>query len=319
MIVDNLFSKTKSYRKLRLVSRKSALAMWQAEFVKTKLESIHSNLVVTIIGITTQGDKILETSLAKMGGKGLFVKELEECLLKGEADIAVHSMKDLPAILPEGLRIGAILEREDPRDALVSKHFKTIQDLPKSAIIGTSSLRRQAQIYCLRSNLQVETLRGNVDTRVQKLEDGKYDAILLAVAGLVRLGLRAKICEYLEPEVMLPGVGQGALGIEYYIGNKEVQALIEPLHHRATGFCLAAERSMNLWLGGSCQVPVAGLGVIKGDGNLELKGMVGSPDGRTILRSSATGEPEDAKNLGECVAKELLAQGAKAIIDACSC
>ena len=303
---------------IRIVSRKSALALWQANFVKTQLQHLNPELSVEIIGITTEGDKDLESSLAKIGGKGLFVKALEEYLLNNEADLAVHSLKDMPVILPEGLEIAAILKREDVRDALISFEKVTLKDLPSNAIIGTSSLRRQSQLYAFRKDLQFKLLRGNVGTRLQKLDKGEYQAIILAAAGLKRLQLEDRIVEYLAPDIMLPAVGQGALCIECRRENTAIKELIAPLHHLPTAYCTFAERSMNAALGGSCQLPIAALGTLSSTGALRLQGMVGTPDGQILLKAEQVGPPEEMLTIGQQVAEQLFQKGAKKIIEACN-
>lgn len=306
-----------SKKVLKIVTRKSTLALWQANFVKDQLEALHPDLEINLIGVTTEGDKILDVPLAKIGGKGLFVKALEEKLLNHEADIAVHSLKDMPAELPDGLVLGAIMKREDPSDAFVCLKHVSIQALPPNATVGTSSLRRQSQLYALRRDLIPQTLRGNVDTRLQKLELGEYDAIILATAGLKRLGLEHRITESLSPKKMLSAVGQGALGIECRIEDAEIRHLLMPLHHTPTAQCVLAERNMNALLGGSCQSPIAGLAVINDDGMLKLEGMVATPDGQTILKAWAIGNPEAMLMVGKQVAEQLLEQGADDIIAAC--
>jgi hydroxymethylbilane synthase len=303
---------------LKIVTRKSMLALWQANFVKDKLQALYPDLKIILIGITTEGDKILDIPLTKIGGKGLFVKALEEQLLNHAADIAVHSLKDMPVTLPKGLAIGAILEREDPTDAFISLNYPNIAALPPFATVGTSSLRRQSQLYALRSDFTPKTLRGNIDTRLQKLENGDYDAILLATAGLKRLGLSNYITESLSAQKMLPAVGQGALGIECRSEDAEIRDLIMPLHHTSTAQCVLAERHMSTLLGGSCESPIAGLAVINNDGVLKLQGMVATPDGKIILKACALGNPEAPLTVGKQVAEQLLAQGAQAIIANCS-
>jgi len=302
---------------LRIVSRKSTLALWQANFVKDQLASKYPDLAIQITTMLTEGDKILDLPLAKIGGKGLFVKALEEALLNDEADIAVHSLKDLPAQLPAELELCAILEREDPRDAFVSFDFPNLQALPSKARIGTSSLRRQTQLYALRSDLSLIDLRGNVDTRIQKLAHKEYDGLLLAVAGLKRLGLTHHIREYLSPEQMLPAIAQGALGIECRRADQNIKTLVASLHHLPSAQCVLAERSMNALLGGSCQLPIGGLATVEADGLLKLQGMVASPEGHTQLKATAHGKPIDMIAIGIQVAEQLLEQGAKAMIEAC--
>ncbi len=303
---------------LRIVTRKSALALWQANFVKDKLQTLYPNLEITLIGVTTEGDQILDIPLTKMGGKGLFVKALEEHLLNHTADIAVHSIKDMPAALPEGLTLTAILEREDPSDAFISLQYPTLEALPPQATIGTSSLRRQAQLVALRGDLTIKMLRGNIDTRLQKLDNNEYDAIILATAGLKRLGLAHRITQSFsttDPTInMLPAVGQGALGIECRISDKKIQHLIMSLHHTPTAQCVLAERNMNALLGGNCQSPIAGLAIINDEGLLKLEGMVATPDGQTILKAWAIGNPEAMLIVGKQVAEQLLEQGAEDII-----
>lgn len=302
---------------LRIVSRKSALALWQAEFVKNQLHSLYPDLEIIIFGTETEGDQNLNSSLAKIGGKGLFVKALEECLLNDQADIAVHSLKDVPALLPEGLELATILKREDPRDAFVSIHFSSLDNLPPNAEIGTSSLRRQSQLFALREDLQPTLLRGNIDTRIQKLIKGNYHGILLAVAGLKRLALEQYIQQIFPPEKMLPAVGQGALCIECRANDIATKDLIKPLHHLPTALCVQAERTLNQRLGGSCQLPIAGFAEIDNNGLLQLQGMVGSPNGQQILKATAMDVPENAQNIGNQVADQLLAAGAKTIIEEC--
>lgn len=305
-----------SKKTLKIVTRKSALALWQANFVKDKLQSLYPHLNITLIGVTTEGDQILDVPLTKMGGKGLFVKALEEKLLNHQADIAIHSIKDMPAELPDGLMLSAILEREDPSDALVSLRSANIQTLSSQAIVGTSSLRRQAQLYALRRDLTFKMLRGNIDTRIQKLDNNEYDAIILANAGLKRLGFAHRITQTFSFTEMLPAVGQGALGIECRIIDVEIRHLMMPLHHTPTAQCVFAERQMNALLGGNCQSPIAGLAVIQDDGLLKLTGMVATPDGQTILKAEALGNPEATVTISKAVAEQLLKQGAKAIITA---
>lgn len=302
---------------LKIVTRESVLALWQANFVKNKLQALYPDMEIVLIGVTTEGDKILDVPLTKIGGKGLFVKALEEKLLNHEADIAVHSLKDMPAELPEGLLIGAILEREDPTDAFVSNKFSSIKALPSNAIVGTSSLRRQSQLSAIRPDLSLQTLRGNVNTRLQKLDNHEFDGIILASAGLKRLGLADRITEILPSQKMLSAVGQGALGIECRSKDADIRHLISPLHHMPTAQCVLAERSMNAMLGGSCQSPVAGLAIINQDGMLKLEGMVATPDGQTILKAWAVGNPEAMHLVGKQVAEQLLEQGADRIIAAC--
>ncbi|NOX09833.1 MAG: hydroxymethylbilane synthase [Gammaproteobacteria bacterium] len=298
---------------VRIATRKSALAMWQAEFVRDQLLAAHSGLEVELVTFTTLGDKILDSPLSKIGGKGLFVKELEQALLDGRADIAVHSMKDVPAEFPAGLGLAVILEREDPRDAFVSNQYKKLLDLPQGAVVGTSSLRRQCQLRALRADLVIKDLRGNVNTRLSKLDEGQYDAIILASAGLIRLDMKDRITEYLAQDVLLPAVAQGAIGIECRIDDTERLRLIAPLSHGGTEIRVRAERAMNLRLMGGCQVPIAGYSEID-HGMIVLRGLVGRIDGSEIIESVISGRPEDAEELGQVLADDLLARGAKAIL-----
>lgn len=287
--------------------------MWQAEFVKSELQKHYPSLQVDFLAMSTRGDKILDSPLAKIGGKGLFVKELETALLSGEADIAVHSMKDVPMHFPEGLELGPICEREDPRDAFVSNHYATLDELPQGAIVGTSSLRRQCQIKQHRPDINIKSLRGNVNTRLSKLDAGEFDAIILAAAGLIRLELQARIASFIAPEVSLPACGQGAVGIELRNNDDETAAIIAKLHDVDTATCVMAERAMNTRLNGGCQVPIAGFAQLEG-GNLSMRGLVGSEDGKTMLYSKATCSRDKAEQLGISIAEELLAQGAEAIL-----
>lgn len=298
---------------IRIATRKSPLALWQAQYVRDRLMQLHPGLVVEFIKMTTQGDKILDTPLAKVGGKGLFVKELEQGMLAGEADIAVHSMKDVPVEFPEGLHLAVICEREDPRDAFVSNSSRTLEDLPRGARVGTSSLRRQCQLLSRRPDLQISNLRGNVGTRLAKLDAGDYDAIILAAAGLIRLGLGQRITQFIDPLVSLPAVGQGAVGIECRADDAHVNRLIAPMNHGRTATCVRAERAMNTRLEGGCQVPIAGYAVLE-HGVILLRGLVGSPDGKHMVRGDISGRPEDAEELGRVLADDLLARGADAIL-----
>ncbi len=300
---------------IRIATRKSALAMWQAEHVADALRRIHPELTVEIIGMTTRGDKILDAPLAKVGGKGLFVKELEQGMLDGDADIAVHSMKDVPVDFPEGLHLACILEREDPRDAFVSNQYATLDELPQGACVGTSSLRRQCQLAVRRPDLRIEPLRGNVNTRLRKLDEGIYDAIILAAAGLIRLEFGARIRSFIAPEDSLPAIGQGAIGIECRVDDERVHALIAPLHHGPTAEQVSAERALNAHLNGGCQVPIAGHAVHQ-DGGLYLRGLVGMPDGSTLMRAEISGPAPDAEHMGREVGEALLAQGADKVLAA---
>lgn len=299
---------------IRIATRKSPLALWQADYVKTNLLKHHPQLNIELVTFTTQGDKILDVPLAKIGGKGLFVKELEAAILADEADLAVHSMKDVPMECPQGLAITTICEREDPTDALVSNRFATLDDLPHGAIVGTSSLRRQCQLRALRPDLVIRDLRGNVGTRLGRLDNNEYDAIILASAGLKRLGLEARIKQALNQ--LLPAVGQGAVGIETRLNDSKLHQLLAPLHHQQTALCVQAERAMNRRLQGGCQVPIAGFATINNQ-TLTLNALVGSLDGRQIIHQQAqTHDLLAVESLGECVATGLLNQGAAAILAA---
>lgn len=302
-------------RPLRIATRKSLLALWQAEYVKAELERHHPGLEVVLVPLVSRGDKILDVPLAKVGGKGLFVKELETALLEDEADIAVHSMKDVPMDFPEGLGLAVICPREDPRDAFVSNDFASLDDLPQGSVVGTSSLRRQCQLLARRPDLEVRFLRGNVQTRLQKLDAGDYHAIILAAAGLLRLGLRERIRSYIEPEICLPAGGQGAVGIECRMDDLAAIALLQPLRDARTTEQVVAERAMNRHLQGGCQVPIACYAVHTDQG-LWLRGLVGAPDGRLILQDDIYGPADDAETMGIALAKRLLAAGAGDILAA---
>ncbi len=301
---------------LIIATRGSRLALWQAEHVKARLEAQYPKLTVSLSVIKTKGDIILDVPLAKVGGKGLFVKEIEEALLAGTADIAVHSMKDVPMLLPEGLTLGAIPEREDPTDLLLSQNYASLQDLPQGARVGTSSLRRQAQLLALRPDVQVVSLRGNVDTRLRKLEEGAFDAIIMASAGIKRLGLQTAHAMPLAPLIFLPAVGQGALGIEYALDRTDLAEKLAFMEHRPTRVCVEAERAFSARLNGGCQVPIGGFAVLQDDGRICLEGLVGSLDGRRLIRHSATDTAENAQQLGQCVADVLLANGADTLLAA---
>ena len=300
-------------REIRIATRKSALALWQAEYVKARLEQAHPGLKVSLVPMVSRGDKLLDAPLAKIGGKGLFVKELETALLENEADIAVHSMKDVPMDFPEGLGLYCICEREDPRDAFVSNTYSSLDALPEGSVVGTSSLRRQAQLLARRPDLKIQFLRGNVNTRLAKLDAGEYDAIILAAAGLIRLGFEARIRASISVDDSLPAGGQGAVGIECRTADAEIHALLAPLHHAETAARVAAERALNKRLNGGCQVPIACYALLEGE-QLWLRGLVGQPDGGLLLR--AEGRGSDAEALGVQVAEQLLAQGAEAILKA---
>lgn len=300
---------------IRIATRKSPLAIWQAEHVADALRRAHADIAVEIVGMSTRGDKILDAPLAKVGGKGLFVKELEDGILEGRADIAVHSMKDVPVEFPAGLHLPVIMEREDPRDALVSNEFAALGELPKGARVGTSSLRRQCQLAEQRPDLVIEPLRGNINTRLAKLDAGEFDAIILAAAGLMRLDFHARIRNRLTPEESLPAIGQGAIGIECRTDDERVNALVAPLHHAATADRVLAERAINHRLMGGCQVPIAGHAVLEGD-TIFLRGLVGTPDGRRVLRGDRRGSRAQAQDLGTALAGDLISQGAGEILQA---
>ena len=300
-------------RTIKIATRKSPLAIWQAEFVRESLLNLHPELNIELIRMTTQGDKILDTPLAKVGGKGLFVKELEHGILAGDADIAVHSMKDVPMAFPTGLHLPVICQREDPRDAFVSNNYTSLDDLPMGSRIGTSSLRRECQLRNHRPDLDVLPLRGNVNTRLKKLDEGLFDGIILASAGLKRLGFEDRISEALTPEQSLPAAGQGAVGIETRIDDIEVASLLAPLRCPRTWIVVSAERAMNKRLAGGCQVPIAGFALIDGD-EVWLRGLVGRPDGSRILTADARANVEDAEALGEAIAEKLLFKGADEIL-----
>jgi len=300
---------------LRIATRQSPLALWQAHYVKQRLEANHPQLTVELVPMVTRGDIILDTPLAKVGGKGLFVKELELALLEGRADIAVHSMKDVPVEFPEGLGLVTICERDDPRDAFVSNNFASLDDLPSGSVVGTSSLRRQCQIAERRPDLVIRSLRGNVGTRLGKLDNGDYDAIILAVAGLNRLELQSRIRYALPAEVSLPAVGQGAVGIECRLDDDRTQALLASLNHEETAIRVRAERAMNMRLEGGCQVPIGSYAELK-DGELWLRALVGAPDGSVLVRGERRGKPADAEVMGVSLAEELLDKGAREILAA---
>lgn len=293
---------------LRIATRKSPLALWQAEEVARQLKKYHPELGIELVTMTTQGDKILDTPLAKIGGKGLFVKELETGMLEGSADIAVHSMKDVPMRLPDGLHLAVIMEREDPTDAFVSNTLSSISDLPLNAKVGTCSLRRQTQLKEARPDIEILDLRGNVNTRLAKLDNGDYDAIILASAGLIRLGFEQRIAHSISTDISLPAIGQGAVGIECRSNDEEINALLAPLHHQETALRLAAERSLNLRLNGGCQVPIGGFAELEG-GRIKLRGLIGFPDGSKIFRSEKESSHAKAETLGVEVAEDLLSQG----------
>ncbi|HFD92641.1 MAG TPA: hydroxymethylbilane synthase [Gammaproteobacteria bacterium] len=298
---------------IRIATRKSPLALWQAEHVRARLQQAFPGIVVELVKMTTQGDRILDAPLAKVGGKGLFVKELEQSLLHGRADIAVHSMKDVPVELPPGLHLPVILEREEVRDALVSLEYESFSALPPGACVGTSSLRRQCQLMEQRPDLIIESLRGNVGTRLKRLEEGRFAAIILASAGLIRLGEGARITEKLAVELCLPAIGQGAIGIECREDDERVNAAIAVLDHHETHVCVAAERALNERLEGGCQVPIAGHATLE-ENLLKIKGLVGWPDGHGVIRGEARGSREQARELGYDLAEDLLSRGAREIL-----
>lgn len=298
---------------LRIATRKSPLAIWQAEHVTRRLQQLHPQLQIELVRMSTSGDKLLDSPLSQVGGKGLFVKELEQGLLSGAADIAVHSMKDVPVELPPGLHLPVILQREDPRDAFVSNNYASIDALPPGARLGTASLRRQCQLRARRPDLDIVTLRGNVNSRLAKLDAGDFAAIMLAAAGLIRLGMGARITRLLEPGESLPAIGQGAIGIECREGDSRVLELIGALDHAPTHICVRAERALNIRLHGGCQVPIAGFAEL-GHGVILLRGLVGSLDGQRFVRGDISGKPEDAEELGTVLAEDLLARGAGAIL-----
>ncbi len=300
---------------LTIATRESPLALWQAEYVRAALEAAHPGLTVALLGMTSRGDQLLDVPLAKVGGKGLFVKELETALLDGSADIAVHSMKDVPMAFPKGLGLGVICEREDPSDAFVSNRFKSLEELPTGSVVGTSSLRRECQLRSRRPDLQVKFLRGNVNTRLRKLDEGDYDAIILASAGLIRLGFGERIAQQIAVTDSLPAGGQGAVGIELRSADSDVLQLLQVLHHEPTAQRVTAERAMNERLQGGCQVPIACYAQhLANSGRLWLRGLVGKPDGSLILRAEGEADASQAQQLGVQVAEQLLEQGAAAIL-----
>ena len=298
---------------LRIATRKSPLALWQAHYVSNMLQHHHPDLKIELVTMVTQGDKILDTPLAKVGGKGLFVKELEVGMLEGRADIAVHSMKDVPVDFPPGLHLAAICEREDPRDAFVSNNYASLDELPQGARLGTSSLRRQSQIAALRPDLKIIDLRGNVNTRLKKLDNDEYDAIILAAAGLKRLEFEDRITQFIDTEICLPAIGQGAVGIECRNDDARVHNLIAPLNDYKTQIRVTAERAMNERLQGGCQVPIAGYAEFE-KGLIMMRGLVGQVDGKKIVRGDIAGPPESAAEMGVVLAEDLLSRGADKIL-----
>lgn len=302
-------------KKLVIASRESALAMWQARHIQSRLQSIYPETEVSILGMTTTGDQILDMPLAKVGGKGLFVKELETALADGRADLAVHSMKDVPMNLPEGFMLAATGEREDPRDAFVSNDYATLESLPAGSIVGTSSLRRQSQLQARFPHLKIESLRGNLQTRLRKLDEGQYAAIILAAAGLIRLELGNRIRQFIAPEHSIPAVGQGALGIEISANRPDLIAVLAPLNHPDTQACVEAERGMSRTLAGSCTVPLGAYAVCEAD-NIRITGFVASVDGKQMLVETAVGSRNEAEILGKTLAQQLIAKGADKILAA---
>jgi hydroxymethylbilane synthase len=300
-------------RPLIIATRESALALWQAHHIRDRLDALHPGLEVELLGMTTQGDRILDVTLNKIGGKGLFVKELEQALLEGRADIAVHSLKDVPMVLPQGFMLAAIGAREDPRDAFVSNAYRRLSELPPGAVVGTSSLRRESQLRARYPHLEVEPLRGNVNTRLRKLDEGLYDAIILAAAGLKRLGFADRITSLLEPEQSLPAAGQGALGIEIRAQREDLLPLLAPLHDAETAACVRAEREVARQLGGSCQIPLGAYAIIR-DAQLSLRGFVAHPSGSPLVQAELLGSPDDPEMLGQRLATALREQGAEEII-----
>lgn len=298
---------------LKIATRKSPLALWQAEHVKIKLENLHPRLNVELVKMSTTGDQILNSPLSKIGGKGLFIKELEIGMLNGEADIAVHSMKDVPYQLPDGFELGAILKRENPFDAFVSNHFKNIDDLPMGAKLGTCSMRRIVQIKNIRPDLKILDLRGNVNSRLKKLDNDEYDGIILACAGLIRLGFESRITQQIPQENSLPAVGQGAVGIEIRKNDKKILELISPLIDKQTSFCVKAERAMNARLEGGCSKPIAGFAILNNN-KLTLTGLVGNIEKKEILKEKIIGNVENAQDLGIELAEIMIKKGAKNLL-----
>lgn len=314
MTTSNLTTE-KAPSKLVIASRESPLAMWQALHIQSRLQALYPTTTVEILGMTTTGDQILDKPLANVGGKGLFVKELETALEDGRADLAVHSMKDVPMNLPEGFMMAATGEREDPRDAFVSNNFNSLEDLPAGSIVGTSSLRRQSQLQARLPHLKIESLRGNLQTRLRKLDEGQYSAIILAAAGLIRLGLGERIRNVISPELSIPAVGQGALGIEINANRPDLLTVLAPLNHPDTQVCVEAERAMSRALAGSCTVPLGAYATCSGD-EIHITGFVASVDGKQMLVEKATGHRNQADALGKSLAKQLLAKGANDILSA---
>ena len=311
---DNiLFNKKYIVNTLKIATRKSPLALWQAEHVKKRLQETHSDLTVELVSMTTEGDRFLDAPLVVVGGKGLFIKELETALLEGRADIAVHSMKDVTIDLPEELALPVILEREDTRDVFISNSFKKIEELPSNAILGTSSLRRQSQVKALYPDIELKDLRGNVGTRLGKLDNGEYDGILLAAAGILRLGLPERITQFLPHELLLPAIGQGAIGIECRAGDNVVEELIAPLNHAATTVCVETERAFSRRLFGGCQLPIAGQATIEAN-EITLNGLIAKVDGSDVIQSELKGSINDGDEIGITLAETLLQRGGDKIL-----
>ena len=304
-----------SIKKITIATRESRLALWQAHFVKSELERLYPDLTVELLGMTTRGDQILDQSLSKIGGKGLFVKELEAALSDGRADLAVHSLKDVPMVLPDGFTLTCVMAREDARDAFISNAYASLAELPAGAVVGTSSLRRAAQLQARFPYLKIQSLRGNLDTRLRKLDEGQYDAILLAAAGVKRLGMGGRVKALLSLSDALPAAGQGALGIEISSERSDVAALLAPLHDEATATCTAAERAVSRALGGSCQTPLAAHAVIEG-GQLFLRASLALPDGSRVLNAQTYGSVTQPEQLASGVVNDLYIQGARTILDA---
>ena len=300
-------------KKITIASRESPLAMWQAKHIKTQLNLLYPDLTIQIKGFKTQGDIILDKSLATIGGKGLFIKELEQALLNKDADLAVHSMKDLPMDIMEDFQLAAITKREDPRDALISELYNSFDDLPSGSVVGTSSLRRQSQIKAKYPHLEIRPLRGNLQTRLNKLKKGNYAAIILAAAGLIRLGLKEKITMFLETNISIPAVGQGALGIEILSGNEELHTLIKPLNDENSARCVLAERMVSRSLAGSCTVPLGAYAFIEKE-SLIINGFVATPDGNHFIHAETKGDKAQFYSLGESLSQLLIDQGAKELL-----
>ena len=298
---------------IKIATRNSPLALWQAEHVKQQLQSIHTNLNVELIGMQTEGDRFLDAPLVAVGGKGLFIKELEQALLDGSADIAVHSMKDVTIDLPDDLALPVIMQREDTRDVFIANNYKAISEIPMHGVIGTSSLRRQSQLKALRPDLQIKDLRGNVGTRLRKLDQGDYDGILLAAAGIKRLGLEERITQFIPTTDLLPAIGQGAIGIECRADDPKVHDVIQPLNDSGTSLCVQAERALSRRLFGGCQLPIAGQAIIS-ETRLKLIGLVAEVDGSQVIKAELEDDVSDVDNIGHRLAEHLLDQGADKIL-----